>query len=83
MHCCARCHFASEEQAVLPHLHPVEAAWLEREHAELRQAGYPVDRVLEHAAREMIIFERRCPRDIVAQIADEHERYRARALGEA
>ena len=73
MACCPACHFAREERLVLPYLSEERKRWLLREHAALRDAGYPRDAVEKHADAEMPVFAAAgVPRWIIERIELDH-----------
>jgi hypothetical protein len=71
--CCHDCHFTFEEKEVLRYLPKEAQKKLRAEHASLRRAGYPRDAVIEHARREMILFQKFCPQSLVDQVQADHE----------
>jgi hypothetical protein len=71
---CVSCHFRDEEALVKPHLPWWVWSWLRWEHAGLRGLGYPPAAMLKHAEREMPIFRKHCPPEVVAQLDAQHER---------
>jgi hypothetical protein len=79
--CCVECHFAFEEIHAFPHLPTHLAEQIRQEHNALHAAGYPKAEVLAHAEREMEIFRKYCPPDVLQQLDDDHAAYEAGTLG--
>ncbi len=76
--CCPRCHFAFEEQYVLPFLPREHQGWILREHAFLREyrrinGAWPGGYIVRHAEKEDPIFGRYLPPDIFRRMEREHQ----------
>lgn len=70
--CCHDCHFAYEERAAFPHLPAAARRQLAREHAQLRNAGFPKRAIEAHIRREMALYRKYVPPAVVARIDAEH-----------
>ena len=71
--CCLECHFAMEERELLPFLPPQAQAAIRTEHQALRARGFPHAAVTEHSHREMRLYRRYCPAELVAQVETDHQ----------
>ncbi len=71
--CCLSCHYAYEERVCGPHLPAWARKWLTDQHDLLHAKGNPPELVKKHAEQEMVLFQRYCPPDVVAQVEADHD----------
>ena len=73
--CCVECHFAWEERHALKYLPARIAREIRDQHKELKDAGYPRDKVIRHSKWEDRWFRAYCPDPVVTQIENDHTAY--------
>lgn len=76
--CCAPCHFAWEEEHVLPYLPLEHQEWILREHAFMREyrrsnGDWPRAYIVLHAETEDPIFKRYLPPAMFQRMEHEHK----------
>jgi hypothetical protein len=71
--CCLECHFAMEERELFPFLPDAAQQALRWDHDMLRARGFPHAEVTEHSHREMRLYRRYCPAELVAQVETDHQ----------
>ena len=79
--CCVECHCSYEEDVALPHIPEIEADQIRAEHRLLQARGFPRDEVIAHSEREMRIFRKYCPPEVLQQLDQDHSAYEAGILG--